>query len=243
MALLVLVGGLGWWIFRPGEEVDPPVTFTSEATQPETAPPALPPTPPLVLPELSASDAFMRGVVSRLSSHPQLAAWLVPNDLVYRFVGAIVDLAGSSTPAEHVRHLSPTQGFSTQQSGGRTVIADASYQRFNMLAATAASLDTRGTAELYVQLLPLMEEAYAELGIPDFTFAETVQLAVNNLLAVQVPDGPFEVVGQDGMYVFVDPAIEERRGLAKQLIRMGPQNANLLQQSVRELAVALGIAP
>ena len=190
VALLVLAGGLAWWIFRPGEEADPPVTFTPEATQPETAP-ALPSAPPLELPELSASDAFIREVVSRLSSHPQLAAWLVPDDLVHRFVGAVVDLAGNSTPAEHVRHLTPTQGFSTQQSGERTVISDNSFRRFDLLAATAASLDTRGTAELHVQLLPLMEEAYAELGIPDFTFAETVRLAVNNLLAVQLPDGPF----------------------------------------------------
>ena len=51
------------------------------------------------------------------------------------------------------------------------------------------------------------------------------------------------MVGQDGVYIFADPAIEDLRGLAKQLIRMGPQNANLLQQSVRELAVALGIVP
>jgi len=242
VALLVLTGGLGWWIFRSGEEADPTVTFTPEATPPASAP-DLPSAPPLELPELRASDAFIREVVSRLSSHPQLAAWLVPDDLVYRFVGAVVDLAGNFTPAEHVRHLTPTEGFSTQQSGGRTVIADASFRRFDLLAATAASLDTRGTAELYVQLLPLMEEAYAELGIPDFTFAETVRLAVNNLLAVQVPGGPFEVTGQDGVYIFLDPAIEELRGLEKQLIRMGPQNAGTLQQAVRELAVALGIAP
>jgi len=242
VSLLILAGGLGWWILRPGDDADPPVAFTPEATQPMT-PPALPSAPPLELPELSASDAFIREVVSRLSSHPQLAAWLVPNDLVYRFVGAVVDLAGNSTPAEHVRHLTPNESFSTEQSGGRTVIAQASFRRFDLLAATAASLDTRGTAELYVQLLPLMEEAYAELGIPNFTFTETVQLALNNVLAAEVPAGPFEVVGQDGVYVFTDPAIEDLRGLEKQLIRMGPQNAGLLQQSLRELAVALGMAP
>jgi len=241
VVLLTLAGGIGWWVFRSGDDADPPVAVTPEATQPAT-PATLPTAPPLELPELSASDAFIREVVSRLSSHPQLAAWLVPDDLVYRFVGAVVDLAGNFTPAEHVRHLTPNEGFSTQQSEGRTVIADASFRRFDLLAATAASLDTQGTAELYVQLLPLMEEAYAELGIPDFTFSETVRLAVNNLLAVQVPNGPFEVTGEESVYIFVDPALEDRRGLEKQLIRMGPQNARLLQQAVRELAAALGIA-
>ncbi len=239
---LLLVGGVAWYFLRGDDTAEPPVA-TAPGTPAPTPPPSLPQAPPLELPELSASDAFLRNVLARLSNHPQFAAWLVPNDLVHRFVGAVVDLAGRSTPAEHVRYLQPTQPFTTQVVDGRTVIAESSYGRFDLLAAVAASIDPAGTAQLFTQLLPLMEEAYAELGIPDISFLETLELAIGNVLSVEVRDGPFEVEAHEGVYVFRDPALEELRGLDRQLMRMGPRNARLIQSSLRAVAEELGLAP
>jgi hypothetical protein len=197
--------------------------------------------PALNLPELGMSDAFVRDLVAALSSRPNLARWLVTDNLIERFVSVVVDLAGSSTPAANLRVMAPTEPFRVQEANGRLTIAAESYTRYDLIAATFASLDTRGTARLYRQLLPLIEGAFAELGIPNVTFEESLSMAIRNVLAVQVPDGPIQVVEDEAVYLFADPAVEARRGLGKQLLRIGPDNARLVQAKMRELAGALGL--
>jgi len=245
IVLLLLGAGLaGWLLFGPSDDSDPPVTTAPQPSGPEAPPPGtgIPGPPPLDLPELSASDAFIRDVVSRLSSHPQLATWLVPDELVYRFVGLVIDLAGASTPAEHVTHMAPAEAFQTATVDGQLTLDPEGHRRFDLLAATFASLDTGGSAILFRQLQPLMEQAFDELGLPDITFEETLVMAARNILAVDIPQGPIRVEPHEGVYIFSDPGLEERRGLDKQLIRMGPGNTGLIQEKVRELATELDLA-
>ena len=245
VALLLAVVAGGIWAltqFLGGPE-DP--SLTTAPTDTLTAPleGSLDDVPPLDLPELGMSDAFVRRLVAALSARPELARWLVTDDLIERFVRVIVDLAGSSTPAANVRVMAPPEPFRVQESNGRLTIAPESFTRYNAIAATFASLDTRGTVRLYRQLLPLVEDAYAELGIPNVTFQETLTMAIRNVLAVEIPEGPVQVVEDEAVYIFADPALEARRGLVKQLLRMGPDNARLIQSKTRELAAALGIEP
>jgi hypothetical protein len=239
IGVVAVLAVIGWFWFRaqgPGEIPD-------EAPSPVAAPdtsPAVPDVPPLDLPELSASDAFVRDQVARLSSHPRLAAWLVTDRLIERFVLLVVELAGGSNPSEHVRHMQPQEGFTVREVDGRLVIAPESFRRYDLLAATFASLDTPGTVQLYRQLRPLIDEAFQELGIPDRTFDETLELAIRNVLAAEVPTASPEVVPVEGVYEFRDPALEARRGGEKLLIRMGPQNARRIQEKLRELSEAPG---
>ena len=248
VAIAVLVGiailGATVWLWLGAREqppADPPVAGPP-APLPDAPPLSGSDLPPLELPELSASDALVRDMAARLSSNPQLARWLVTDDLVQRFVGVVVDLAGSSNPSEHVPFLIPQGDFAAVETGGRLVIAPESHRRFDLLSATFVSLDARGTARLYRQMRPLVDEAYGQLGIP-FSFDETLALAIRNLLAVEVGEESPEVVGSDGVYVYADPAVEGRRGAEKALMRMGPVNARRIQGKVAEIAAELGIEP
>ncbi len=243
VAVLLLGGGLAWFIMRDSEPDPPPVaetpSFAPEAEEDATVGPDV---PPLDLPELSASDEFVRRLVAALSAHPQLASWLVTDELVERFVGAVVSLAGGSSPAEHVEFLVPEEDFHVRVVDGRTVMDPEGHRRYDLLTETFASLDTDGTAQLYHQLHPLFEEAYAELGIPDQTFDDAMERAVANLLAVEVVDRPLEVEPVEGVYEFRDPALENRAAAEKHLIRMGETNASRVQVKLRELAEAIGIS-
>lgn len=240
-AAAVLLIGLGiWWIwFRSTPPAEPPAP-PPVAEVPGAAAPGYD-VPPLDLPELSASDAFVRDMVAGLSSRPQLAAWLANDRLIQRFVLVVVELAGGQNPASHIRFMAPDQGFSVREEGGRLVIAPESYRRYDLLAATFASLDTEGTVRLYRQMLPLLEEAFQELGIPDQTFDATLQAAIRNLLAVDVPPDALEVVPHEAVYEYRDPALETRRGGEKALSRMGPGNVRLIQEKLRELAEEMGM--
>lgn len=242
VVVALLVGVAAWFFLRTGEP-DPsdwaPSAFDTAGAPAEVDPAAdRTRVPPLDLPELEASDEFVRRLVSGLSSHPRLAAWLVTDDLVHRFVGLVVDLAGGFHPAEHAPFLRPDEPFTVEERGGQTVIAEASYRRYDLLAAVVQSLDTEGTVRLFRQLRPLVDEAYAERGLPG-TFDDALELAFRNMLAVEIPAGPLEVRAEEGHYVFRDAELEARRGAAKALLRMGPENARRVQQKLRDVQVLL----
>lgn len=243
VALLLLVGGLAWYLLRSPDPVDSPVA-DPHPTMPDTAVADrsdAPDIPALDLPELGASDAFIRELVTRLSAHPQLAQWLVTDSLIERFVAVVVSLAAGSSPVEHVEFLVPDDDFLVQVSGNRTVIDPATYRRYDLIAETFTSLDTEGTAQLYHQLHPLFVEAHGELGIPDQSFDEAMAMAVQNLLAVDVPISPPEVEQVEVVYEFTDPGFEGRSPAEKHILRMGPNNAQKIQEKLQELSDAIDL--
>ncbi len=177
----------------------------------------------------------MRGLVGRLSAHPQLASWLVTDELVRRFVGVVVDLAGGLSPASRVEFLIPEREFMVRESGESILLDPAGYRRYDLLTDTFVSLDTSGSARLYHELHPLFEAAYDELGIPNQNFDDAMTLAVDNLLAAEVPAGPFELRPNESIYEFRDIALEARSPAEKHLIRMGPENAERFRAKLAEL--------
>ena len=239
LAVVAVLIGIGWlWLGPDGEDTPPPATQAPAPTpegEPEGEPERAQTPEDLELPELDASDEFIRRVVAGLSARPELAAWLTPDELVRRFVRVVVDLAGESNPAANISHMRPDRPFQVRTQGGRTYMSEESFRRYNALAATVASLDTEGTVQLYRQLLPLMEEAYRELGIPGPGFQELVEVSMANVLALEPREEPMELVGEDGIYVYADPEMEARRGLEKAFFRMGPDNTRRIQSKVQEL--------
>jgi hypothetical protein len=237
--LLAAAGGVAWWLLRSSDALDP----GGIAVESDSAlnGPADVDVPQLDLPPLDLSDEIVRQFVSRVSAHPRLASWLVTDDLVRRFVGAVVSLAGGRSPSSELEFMVPEESLHVQESPDGLVIDPASHGRYDLLSEVIVSLDTRGSATLYRQLHPLFEEAHAELGLGERTWDEAVELAVRNVLAARVPPGPVRVIEVEGVYVFADPAIEASSPAEKHLMRLGPQNAARVQAKVRELAGAIGI--
>ena len=195
--------------------------------------------PALDLPALDASDAFVREFVTGLSEHPQLASWLVTDDLAYRFVRSTVALAHGQSPREHVDFMTPEGDFAVQERDGGLAVDPAGYSRYNLLAEIFSSLSTENGARLYRQLYPLFEEAFAELGVPNVTFDDLTSQAVDNLIAAQVPASPPAVAPSTAMYAYTDSRLEARSPAEKHLMRMGPQNAARVQAKLRELRDAI----
>lgn len=199
--------------------------------------------PALDLPALDASDEFVRGVATRLSEHPQLASWLVTDDLAYRFVRSTVALAHGQSPREHSAFMAPAGEFRVQESNGRLVVDPASYARYNLLTETVTSLSTEDAARLYRQLYPLFEEAFAEMGLPNVTFDDMVSQAVDNLIAVDVPSTPPGVAPSSAVYAYTDERLEVRTPAEKHIMRMGPENARRLQAKLSEVRDAIWVRP
>ena len=237
--LLLLAGGTAWYLLhRPGPDPARDVTPTpasGEAAAPQPA------APPIDLPPLDASDDLVRTLVTGIFSHPRIAAWLAHEALIHRFAAAVADIANGLDPRPNLRFLAPDGDFRVRQSGGHTFIDPASYQRYDLLTATFVSFDPDDAARLYRQLHPLFEQAYRDLGVPQPDFDQAMASAIERLLAVPIPNGPIQVVPRaDGTgFAFADPALERQSDAAKQLLRLGPDNARRIQAKLRQLASAL----
>lgn len=243
LAILLVVGiavflsVVGWLWLRsretPAPTTAPPTAFEEEPTELDPGPETLD------LPELGSSDDFIRSLVAGVSAYPELASWLVTDELVRRFVGVVVDLAGGLSPRSRLEFLIPEEEFEVLEIGEITVIDPEGYRRYDLLTETFVSLDTQGAAQIYHHLYPLLDETYAELGIPDQSFDDAVTLAIGNLLTVEVPEVPLELQPNEAIYEFRDLGLEMRSPAEKHLIRMGPENARQFQAKLSELRDAI----
>ena len=195
----------------------------------------------ITLPPLEMSDAIIRELVGKLSAHPSVAAWLVTNGLVRNFTVVVVTIAEGRTPAPQLRRVRPAGTFQVSQRGSDTIIDPRSYDRYNALAEASASLDPAGSARLYKGLKPLIDQAYAELGYPDIPFDRMLERAIIRLLETPVVEGPIRVEPEGIGWVYADERLQSLSGAQRQLIRLGPRNQQVVQGSLRNIALALGI--
>ena len=239
-AVIIFVGLAAYWFFGRGG--DAPIEPTPTAVvEPAPSVPVTPDPEPFALPALDDSDAVVRDLVAALSAHPGLAAWLVTDGLIRRFVVAVDNIADGSNPAQHVPFMRPDTRFRTAGEEPELRIDPASFSRYDTHAQIVASLDTDGIAELYRRLLPLMDEAYAELGYPDTTFSNAFARAVAHLLEAPVIEGQPALVPRASFFEYTDDELESLSPAHKQFIGMGPENMRAVQAKIREIATAIGI--
>lgn len=235
MIAVALVGAWWFWL-RPREGSEPTSAVPADSMLPVSE-------EPFDLPTLGASDAVVRRLAAQVASHPHLATWLASDDLIRRFVRAVVDLSRGSSPVPALDMLIPTEPFSVRRDGDRLFMDPRSQRRYDLLGDVFASVDVGDAVEVYQRLLPLFEEAYRELGVADGEFEEVLARAVANLLGVEVPERDLEVREAVDRYVYVDERIESLTPAAKHLYRMGPENARRVQEKLREISRRLDLLP
>lgn len=192
---------------------------------------------------LNDSDAYVRANVQGLSPQPAFAAWLRADGLIRRFVAAVDNVANGASPRPHLEFLEPDKAFTTIQKGRALQVDPASYDRYDAAADVFNSLDTILSVKAYRSLRPLIRDAYRELGYPTQDFQDTLVRAMDELLRVPIVRGPVKVEKQVLTYVLSDRSLEELSPPQKHLLRMGPENVEIIQSKIREFATALGVAP
>jgi hypothetical protein len=198
---------------------------------------------PITLPPLDASDDLVRTLVRALSESPAITAWLTTNGLIRNFTVVVTNIADGATPAKQLTTLRPSSGFRVIERSGRLYLDPRSYDRYSPIANAIASVDPAGAARLYATLKPRIDEANRELGSPDQSFDRTLERAMVALLDTPIPDGPVRLKLKGIGYAFDDQRFENLTGAQKLLLRTGPKNARIIKDKLREIGVALGIAP
>lgn len=237
--VLALAAGAYFYLNR----TEAPLATDAEVVTEEAVPPSGPlgaEVEPIELPPLDQTDAVVRDLVRKLSSHPRVAAWLTTNGLIRNFVVVVDNIASGATPSGHLRVLKPEGAFQVADANGVVVVDPRSYRRYDDLAAAVASIDAGGAARLYSMLKPRIEDAYRELGQPG-SFDQRLETAIVRLLETPVIEGEVSLEPRGALYVYNDPRIERLTQAQKQLVRMGPRNVRTIQRKLREIALVLGI--
>jgi Protein of unknown function (DUF3014) len=197
----------------------------------------------IALPPLPETDALMRALVVKLSSHPKALAWLATNGLIENFTVATLNVSEGKTPVLHWPTLAPHARFNVANTPRGVILDPKSYRRYDEYAAAVGGLDPAGTARLYLTVKPRIMDAYRNLGFPEGDFDPVLERAIGVLLATPAIEGDIPLREKVITYQFVDPDIESLPTATRQLLRMGPDNMRIVQAKLREIAVQLGLHP
>jgi hypothetical protein len=192
------------------------------------------------LPPLNDSDAFAKKSATGLSAHPRMAAWLATDNVIRNFVVAIDNIASGATPAARMAALRPAGAFRVRETPGGLFIDARSFERYGPIADAVDSIDVQDAAQLCGTLKPRLVEAYAELG-REGSFDVALERAIVTLLRTPIAGPDTRLVPRGASYAFEDDALEKLTPAQKQLARMGPRNARLIQDKLRQIALAIGI--
>jgi hypothetical protein len=192
--------------------------------------------------DLDKSDDSVRGLMAELSSNPAFSQWLKSKDLIRKFVAAVDAVASGQSPRPQMDFFALAGPFKTLTKNGKTFLDPASYDRYNIVADVFDSVSTSGCARLYAGLRPLFQAAYRELGYPKEDFHLTLQKAIVEILKAPAVEEPIELEKKISSYAMADPKLEDLSAAQKHVLRMGPENLQLIQVKLREIGLALGFA-
>ncbi len=226
-----------WWMSRAQPTTTTPASTTAADGGTTSKRPAPQPMP---LPPLSASDSFLRDLVSALSRHPTLTRWLATPDLVRGATLAVLQIGDGRTPAVPLQALRPESRV--QITGTETGAVDTgSYRRWEPAVSALTSIDPGAAAQIYVNVKPLLDEAYRELGYPGGNFDEAVTRAIRMLAETPgAPDAPV-LLRRSAYFEYEDAALRSLRPVQKQFLLIGPDSRRQVLAWLRRFAAALDL--
>lgn len=232
-----IVLGVSYYWRQSSQETEPEVAEPAPAPAPAPVKPvsepvieATPPSPvvqppALVLPELNASDEFVR---ERLSMATIPEPWIDRDDLLRRLAVVIENARRGELPRRQLGFLAPEGKFKVRREGETIYVDPVSFHRYDRYVAMLESVPADTMAGFLGDADPLLDEALGELGANESATSQVVA-AIDQVLAVPVIRGDIELVQPKVFYEYADPALEELSSLQKQVLRMGPDNVERLQ--------------
>jgi len=191
---------------------------------------------------LDQSDEVVRKSAGDLSANAVFVQWLKSRDLVRRFVAAVDAIANGQSPRPQADFFALKTPFPVIEKNGRVLLDPAGYDRYNVVADVFDSVSAAACAKLYRDFQGPIEQAYRDLGYPAGGFHKTLFRAILEILRTPIVDAPIVLEKRVASFAYADPRLEELSAAQKHLLRMGPENLQLIQSKLRELALAWGFA-
>jgi hypothetical protein len=220
-AAVIAASAVGWWWLSRAQPIaaPPPPTTTTDVTLPS----ARPKRQPIDLPPLDESDQVLRRLVAALSANPLLARLLATSGLARAATLTVVQIGQGRTPALPLAAVRPSTRLAILGSGGGRIDPQ-SFHRWDSATNALVSVRPDDLAQVYVDVKPLIDQAYRDLGYQDGDFDQAIVRAVSVLR--ETPDLLAEPVllPRAGYFEFDDPALRALEPVQKQLLLLGPEN-------------------
>jgi hypothetical protein len=96
-------------------------------------------------------------------------------------------------------------------------------------------MDSEMLVQWYVELKPLIDQAYQELGYPDDEFGDVLQDAITKVLDMEIPKTLPELNRPSVMYKYKDESLESLDDAEKLLLRLGKENLLVIKSVMLEI--------
>jgi hypothetical protein len=226
-----------WWMSRSQPETATPAPTTATdvavgANRPKRQ--------MLDLPSLDGSDQLLAQLVSALSRHPTLSRLLATRGLVRATTLAVVQIGQGRTPAEPLKVLRPAKQVEILGGAAGRVDPD-SYARWDTAVAALTSVPPADAAQLYVNVKPLFDQAYIELGHPEGDFDRAIVRAIGMLDDVPIQQQDPQLVRRTNIFEHEDAALRALPPVQKQFLLVGPANRSRIMDWLRQFASNLDL--
>jgi len=201
----------------------------------------------IILPKLDESDDWLQAKLPDLTWRNELLPLLITDDIIRRFVVFTDNFAQGQLAYEHSLFIQPKEKFSVDE---QSINVDSEQnvwgwdsktsKRFDLYVDLLRSVDSTTLVNWYIDMKPLIDEAYSELGYEE-DFTHTLQDAITRVLDMDLPKSTMDVTRTSVMYKYQDPQLEALEDSDKLLLRIGKENLLIIKSVLLEINEKLAI--
>ena len=227
---------------QPSVEPAPMPIETEAPAAPIAAPvitelqPKIPPAPAV---SEETGDQYARESIDAVNGGKALAQFVAGDYVVERAVAIIDALRRGEVPYKLLPVGKPSTTFPISDNGLRVTLDTAGFSRYDGFAQWIGGLDTPALVSLLNDYEMIATQALTRMGVTDFDIRSAVLAATTQILSTPQVSVNAELMRREANWVYMDPELEALSSLQKQVLRMGPENADIIQQKARDIRGAL----
>ena len=227
---------------QPSVEPAPAPVAAQAPAAPIAAPPVTevqPKIPPAPVVSEETGDQYARESIDAVNGGKALAQFVAGDYVVERAVAIIDALRRGEVPYKLLPVGKPSTTFPISDNGLRVTLDTAGFSRYDGFAQWVGRLNTPALVSLLNDYEMIATQALTRMGVTDFDIRSAVLAATTQILSTPQVSVDAELMRREANWVYMDPELEALSSLQKQVLRMGPENADIVQQKARDIRGAL----
>ena len=190
------------------------------------------------LPSLDESDSLMQDILAQLFGRKPGKLFNLQN-IIRRAVATLDNLPRENLSMQLLPVKPVTGPVITVGQGSSLTLGAANAARYDAYVQLAEAVPTGALVAAYMQVYPLLQQDYEQLGYPGRYFNDRVVQVIDHLLNTPEVQAPVLLIQPKVLYEFADPKLEELSAGQKILVRIGHENAVKVKAKLREIRSAL----
>ena len=161
--------------------------------------------------------------------------YLIPGNIIERSASVVYLMAQGDVPYKLLPVSRPKAAFPISDDGTRVVTDPAGFERYDALSQWLQSLDLEALLSSTEWFIPLFREAWSYYGEDPAAFDMAVVMTLDLIITTPEVDlSEARLIRREAVWIFDDPAIEALAPIQKQVLRMGPDNAEIVKAKAAE---------